>query len=90
MLLAAVTPAVLTLIPDAQPEQPPGTENIATLISWGGWIVLIICVLGLLAYAAALVVNNGRGGTVNWDRLVIIAFAAVMAGGAGGIVGALV
>ena len=90
MLLAAVTPAVPMVIPDFDATIPPGAEIIATIFGWGLWIVAILCVLGILVFAGRLALEDNRGGTVPWGRLIAIAFAAVLSGGAGTIVNTLV
>jgi len=33
---------------NVSPAQPPNTNQIQTILNWGGWIVLGLCVLGLL------------------------------------------
>lgn len=78
------------LIPDFEAEIPPGAEIIATILSWALWIVAILCVLGILIFAGKLAIEDNRGGTLPWTRLIAIAFAAVASGSAGTIVNTLV
>ncbi|NAZ84562.1 hypothetical protein [Kineococcus indalonis] len=83
------TTSLLSAI-DVTPTQPPGTENISTIIGWIGWIVLAICVIGVLIIAGTLAVRNSRGeGVENASRLGWVLGAAVIVGAAGGIVGAV-
>ena len=41
---------------------PPGSEGVQTLVSWVAWIVLTLCIVGVLAVGGAMALaSNGRG-----------------------------
>jgi peptidoglycan/LPS O-acetylase OafA/YrhL len=67
MLLTAVSAAgdflalVPAQIPDPDPIQPPGTEGLNSIMGWGKWVALAICVLGLFAAGALMAVQSRRG-----------------------------
>ncbi|MEJ5913774.1 hypothetical protein [Pseudokineococcus sp. 1T1Z-3] len=85
-----LTAAVLTVVPIAPPAAPPGMEGLTTVISWAGWIVLVLCVIGVLITAGLMAVSNRRGeGGEHAGRLGFVLVATVLVGAAGGLVGAL-
>lgn len=82
--------AVLAAVPDVNPTAPPGMEGLTTVIGWAGWIVLILCVIGVLITAGMMAVSNRRGeGGEHAGRLGFVLVATVLVGAAGGLVGAL-
>jgi len=85
-----LTTAVLAAVPDVNPTAPPGMEGLTTVIGWAGWIVLILCVIGVLITAGMMAVSNRRGeGGEHAGRLGFVLVATVLVGAAGGLVGAL-
>ncbi|WP_367645927.1 hypothetical protein [Paenarthrobacter ureafaciens] len=67
MLLTTVSAAgdflalVPAQIPNPDPIQPPGTEGLNSIMGWGKWVALAICVLGLFAAGALMAVQSRRG-----------------------------
>jgi hypothetical protein len=48
-------------IPDPTAARPPGMESIDTVLNWGKWVALIICVGALIAAGALMAFNSRRG-----------------------------
>lgn len=48
-------------IPNPVPVQPPGTEGFTTMLGWGKWIALAVCILGLFAAGALMAIQSRRG-----------------------------
>ena len=42
-------------------QQPPGTQGLTTMLSWGGWLVSFVCVAGLLVVAGMMALKHRRG-----------------------------
>lgn len=84
------TNVLTSVVPDVNPEAPPGMEGLTTVIGWVGWGVLILCVIGVLITAGMMAVANRRGeGGEHAGRLGFVLVATVLVGAAGGLVGAL-
>ncbi|WP_299039842.1 hypothetical protein [uncultured Pseudokineococcus sp.] len=82
--------AALVVVPNPTPAAPPGMEGLTIVLSWAGWIVLVLCVLGVLITAGMMAVANRRGeGGEHAGRLGFVLVATVLVGAAGGLVGAL-
>lgn len=73
-------------------QQPPGTEGLDTMLSWGGWTVSFVCVAGLLIVAAMMALKHqqGRGGNEAMGSLGWVLGACVLGAAAGPIANALV
>ena len=41
--------------------QPPGTAGLLTVLSWGAWIVTLVCIAGIFAVAAKMAFSHRRG-----------------------------
>ena len=52
--LIEVATAITGVLPNPEPEQPPGTEGVSTLINWLAWGALILGLAGFLASAGYL------------------------------------
>jgi hypothetical protein len=77
---------VAAVLPDPQPEQPPGTDGITTVINWVAWIALIAGVVGFLGSAAYLGIASFTGREINGVKgLVISIFVCILVGAAGAI-----
>lgn len=88
--LTAATGQLLATVPDSTPSQPPGFEGISTILGWAGWIVLALCVLGVIITAGTMAVANRRGeGGEHAGRLGFVLVSVILVGAAGGLVGAL-
>ncbi|MFC0456201.1 hypothetical protein ACFFGR_06495 [Arthrobacter liuii] len=48
-------------IPNPAPIQPPGTGGLTTIMGWGKWVALAVCVLGLFAAGALMAIQSRRG-----------------------------
>ena len=87
--IAATAPAYAAPQPGRQ--QPPGTEGLTTMLSWGGWGVSFACVAGLLVVAAMMAIKHRRGepgesmGSLGW-----VLGACVLGSAAGPIASALI
>lgn len=80
------TTNIAGVLPDPQPEQPPGTDGITTVINWVAWIALIAGVVGFLISAASLAVAAFSGRESNsFKGLVLSVVVCILVGAAGGI-----
>ncbi|MGH3260494.1 MAG: hypothetical protein ACRDNS_00720, partial [Trebonia sp.] len=71
--------------------QPPGTSGLLTMLSWGGWVVSFLCVVGVLSVAGTMAVRHRRGeGGEALGHLGWVLAACVIGAGAGSIAGALI
>lgn len=55
--------ATLTLLalPNPDPEAPPGTEGLVSVMGWARWVALGICLVGLMAIGAMMAIRQRRG-----------------------------
>ncbi|RCK70113.1 hypothetical protein DT076_07910 [Desertihabitans brevis] len=75
-------------IGDPTAQQPPGTEGLNTILGWGKWVALAVCILGLFAAGALMAVQSRRGeggehvGKLGWALagVVVISAAASIVG----------
>ena len=71
--------------------QPPGTAGLLTVLSWGAWIVTLICIAGISAVAAKMAISHRRGeGSEAVGQLGWVMGACVLIAAAGPIVNLLV
>jgi hypothetical protein len=71
--------------------QPPGTAGLLTVLSWGAWIVTLVCIAGIFAVAAKMAVSHRRGeGSEAVGQLGWVMGACVLIAAAGPIVNLLV
>ncbi|MGW9114523.1 hypothetical protein [Microbacterium sp. NPDC055683] len=54
----AATPMQL---PDPGPVQPPGTSGFVSIMGWGKWVALAVCILGIFAGGAMMAIQSRRG-----------------------------
>lgn len=79
------------VLPDPQPEQPPGTDGITTIINWITWLCLIAGVIGFLVSAGYLAFASFTGREINGVKgLVISIFVCVLVTAAGTILAVFV
>ncbi|WP_427136667.1 hypothetical protein [Pseudarthrobacter sp. S9] len=72
-------------------EAPPGAAGLLTILKWIAWIVFALAVVGILACAGTMMVNNRRGeGGEHVGRLAWVLGGCILASVASGVVGALV
>ena len=70
---------------------PPGAEGITTIVSWIAWLVLALCVVGVLGVGASMALAHRRGdGGEHAVGLAYVLGGAVLVGSASAIVAALV
>ncbi|MDO5645932.1 MAG: hypothetical protein Q4G21_09660 [Dermabacter sp.] len=60
-ILAALPYEIIAQVPDPDPVQPPGTEGFTTVMGWGKWVALAVCILGLFAAGALMSIQSRRG-----------------------------
>lgn len=71
--------------------QPPGTAGLLTVLSWGAWIVTLVCIAGIFAVAAKMALSHRRGeGSEAVGQLGWVMGACVLIAAAGPIVNLLV
>ena len=84
-LLAAPAHAVTV-----RPAQPPGTQNLQTILNYAGWTVTTLCAAGFLAVAGTMALQHRRGeGGEHVGKLGLVMAAAVLGTAAGPIISAL-
>lgn len=83
---------VITEVPNpGTGEAPPGSAGLLTILKWIAWIVFALAVVGILACAGTMMVNNRRGeGGEHAGRLAWVLGGCILASVASGVVGALV
>jgi hypothetical protein len=71
---------------------PPGADQLKTILSYLAWGVTATCVAGVLIASAKMAVSHhrGGGGSEHAGALAWVLVAAVVAGSASALVGALV
>jgi len=74
-------------LPNPNPEQPPGTEGLTTIINWIAWIALFAGLAGFLASAGYLAFASWSGREMQGVKgLVIAIIVCILVGAAGGII----
>lgn len=74
-----------------QGKKPPGSEGLTKAIQWVAWIVLALCVTGVLIVAGRMAVSHQRGqGGEHATGLAYVLGACILVGAASGLVGSLV
>lgn len=82
---------LISALPNPQPEQPPGTDGVVTMLNWGAWAVAICGLAGFLVGAGYLAFASYTGREINgFKGLVIAIIVCVLATAAGTIVGVFV
>ena len=77
-------------VPNPTAERPPGMDGIDTVLNWGKWIALIICVGALIAAGAVMAFGGRRGeGGEHIQRIANALFGVCVIGGAGSMIGFL-
>ena len=77
--------------PTPKPDQPPGTQGLATLLNWLAWLATFAAVAGLLVTASLMALSHRRGeGSEHLAHLGMVLAACVVVAASGALVGALV
>lgn len=89
-LMVAAPASAAAPIPGQQ--QPPGTEGLTTMLSWAGWLVSFVCVVGFLVVAAMMATKHrrGEGGAEAMASLGWVCGGCVVGAAAGTLAGALI
>lgn len=84
--------ALAAAVPNpGQGEEPPGAEQLTTILRWVAWTVFGLCVAGVLLVAGKMAVSHHRGqGGEHAQGLAWVFGACVLAGSASAFVGALI
>jgi hypothetical protein len=91
IIAQATTTTPAAGVPDPTYKQPPGSAGLLTILSWAGWIVAGICVLGILVCAGKMAFAGRRGeGGEHMQSLGWTMGACVLAGSASAVVTALI
>ncbi len=61
MNMTSILGIVLQQVPNPKPVQPPGTEGFLSIMGWGKWVALAVCILGLMAAGAMMGIQSRRG-----------------------------
>jgi hypothetical protein len=91
-LLLGATAALAGPIDVGQGTAPPGAGQIKTIVSYLAWGVTAACVAGVLIAAGKMAVahQRGGGGAEHASSLAWVLIAAVIAGSASALVGAVI
>lgn len=83
---------VLAAVPNPSPAQPPGTQGIATAMSWLVWIIGALCLIGAFAAAGkmALEWHRGMGSDGATGHLGKVLAACIVVAAAAPVVNALI
>ena len=81
--------AVLAADFSVNPAQPPNTDAFQTVLNYGGWIVLGLCVIGLLIAGGRMALLHHRGQGFQETGLLGPVLACIIVGASGGVVGGL-
>jgi hypothetical protein len=67
---------------DGPAKMPPGFEKVATLMQWGKWVGLVVCILclvGFFAHLASERQNGGGSGSMGWLGKILIGVIGISA-----------
>lgn len=53
--------AIPMQLPDPGPVQPPGTSGFVSIMAWGKWVALAVCILGIIAGGTMMAIQSRRG-----------------------------
>ncbi|GAB3186145.1 hypothetical protein GCM10027060_26530 [Nesterenkonia halophila] len=82
--------SIIANVPNPSGEQPPGMDEINTILDWAFWLGLAACVAGLIAGGALMAIQSRRGeGSEHAGRIAMACIGAVVIGAASMLIGAL-
>lgn len=93
MSLATTTAMyVIAGVPDpGAGKKPPGAEKLVTILGWATWIVILLCVAGVIVVAARMAIAHQRHeASQHTASLGWVLAACILVGSAAGLVQALV
>ncbi|MGQ4487709.1 hypothetical protein LRE75_16675 [Streptomyces sp. 372A] len=74
-----------------QGAEPPGASKLKSILGWVAWIVLGLCVMGVLVVAGRMAISHQRGqGGEHATGLAYVLGACILVGAASALVNALV
>lgn len=89
--------AAAALSPLAAPPKPEdvnlpaeANQKLGVVMGWAVNLVYVACFIGFLIAAGKMALGHHRGDDINWKGLGGVAIACIVAGGAAGIVDALI
>jgi hypothetical protein len=89
--LLTTAPEVLAVLEHGEGVPPPGAEGIVTIVQWVAWVVLAVCVVGVLLVGARMAVAHRRGEGAGYaTELGFVLGAAVLVSSASALIAALV
>lgn len=78
-------------LPDPDAIQPPGTGKVSTVMGWGKWIALVICILSLMAAGARMSYEQRHGGGgEHVSTIMKVLFGVIIISAASAIVGFII
>ncbi len=91
MTTSAADTDVLAVLDPGEGAPPPGAEGIVTIVEWIAWVVLAVCVVGVLLVGARMALAHRRGeGSAYAAELGFVLGGAILVGSASGLIAALV
>jgi hypothetical protein len=90
-MITPIAAAASDILDPGSGVAPPGAEGITTIVEWVAWVVLAVCVVGVLLVGGrmALAHRRGDGGRYAADLGYVLG-GAVLVGSASGLIAALV
>lgn len=87
---AAAAVDVVSALPDPAPVQPPGTGGFITVMGWGKWVALAICILCLVGVGVYMAVPSRRNeGGEHIGKIGLVLGGVIVISAAGALVGFL-
>lgn len=88
--MTALFATIASNLPNPQPIQPPGTEDISTVMGWVMFLGFSVCILGLIAAGSLMAINTRRGeGGEHAGRIGMSLGGVIVIGAAAGVIGFL-
>ncbi|MFG2405351.1 hypothetical protein ACGFR8_13635 [Streptomyces brevispora] len=90
--IASAAPARLSeVVNPGQGVEPPGAGKLKSILGWVAWIVLGLCVMGVLIVAGRMAISHQRGqGGEHATGLAYVLGACILVGAASALVSVLV
>ncbi|MFV0459909.1 MAG: hypothetical protein ACK5MT_14185 [Actinomycetales bacterium] len=87
-LATALAPTLASAsLPAPQPTRPDWAGGFQTLINWGAWFALGVCVIGVIVTGGVMAIASRRGeGGEHATRLAWVLMGCIVIGSASGIV----